>query len=111
MENEEILFTYIETSYPIIVERKSNIYKAFINNMEDCNACGDTVQRVITNIQENLELYLQHYIKENKKYPEVNRTMDWRLSSGTFLTESKKIGFLLDAKGKCIEMYNKIEEI
>ena len=52
----------------IVIEKDKDGYFAFCPVLKDCHSQGDTLEEVLENIKEAVELYLETLSEEEKKY-------------------------------------------
>ncbi len=52
----------------IVIEKDQNGYFAFCPELKGCHTQGDTLEEVLENIKEAIELYLETLSEEEKEY-------------------------------------------
>ena len=52
----------------IVIEKDKNVYFAFCPELKGCHTQGDTLEEVLENIKEAIELYLETLSEEEREY-------------------------------------------
>ena len=52
----------------VVIEKDKNGYFAFCPELKGCHTQGDTLEEVLENIKEAIELYLETLSKEEREY-------------------------------------------
>jgi len=61
-----------EFIYPFIIRYEDGVYYANSTDIDECFTDGDSIQEVISNIDDVLEAMVSYYIEENKTLPQPN---------------------------------------
>ena len=61
-----------EFVYPFIIKYEDGVYYANSTDIDKCFTDGDSIQEVISNIDDVLEAMVSYYIEENKTLPQPN---------------------------------------
>jgi predicted RNase H-like HicB family nuclease len=63
--------------YAVVVERADNNFAAYVPDLPDCVATGDTVKEVETAIKEAIGMHLEGMLEDGLPIPEPSSQVDY----------------------------------
>ena len=73
-------------SYPALCHYEDGGYWCEFPDLENCFSQGDSVQEILDNAKEALELYLEVELEENQKLPPASKISELHAEGEDFLT-------------------------